>query len=654
MDISSLIKGGPKKKEAPKKNPPTANDSSQAEDDVLAALGTTRAETSSYESDILRQATHKLAPNLKVDSDDKFLGFPDFITETSLLPFSSQKQGKANRQVVMKVLAKVQAQILNGDTGGDLEAMRLLAMKQNVLLSMLGQNSKKPAIQQLWKHQQATEEVYKACEEQQQGRKRISMMQRKQIPGTSSLAKAQQLTHSRKKKKVWKDWSSDEEDEGPTTRPVLTEMNYSRRRLGTGKLTRKQSTTKSRLRGAPKRKARKPQHSVATAMTSRARRNRTPVASYAETGKDDDDVTVPDEVDSEVKKEQMEFDLRNPERNNRPRRSSRAQVTSYAEADDDNDEDTEEESFKARDPVAEPIASSTEIGVQSDDINISTREADEENNNIATELNHQVAVGSNNNGQIAPDEAPSNSIDDSEAATETTHASAAENSSSSTITCPLCQSDLTITDDTQLAQHMAECQEQQSSSRRSRRRRTAPSKGYSEVDDPMQEEEEELTTTKPPGRKRKHASVKSKENDKKNELSTTSAASSDGEEDDQFEFDADEPAEEDEDLEAEPEDVEMGDVPLEKPTALDDYLLDDYEDRVDYWRLHGVSEMRDMSKLRAEGETDPGAVTLEGGLTIPAWMNNRLFGYQRTGLEWMWTLHQQQAGGVMGDEMGLG
>lgn len=94
-----------------------------------------------------------------------------------------------------------------------------------------------------------------------------------------------------------------------------------------------------------------------------------------------------------------------------------------------------------------------------------------------------------------------------------------------------------------------------------------------------------------------------------------------------------------------------GEAPLEKPTAVDDFRLDDYEDRVDYWKLYGIGQMRDMSNLRAEGETDPGAATLDGGLFIPAWMNNRLFAYQRTGLEWMWTLHRQQAGGVCGDEV---
>jgi DNA excision repair protein ERCC-6 len=57
---------------------------------------------------------------------------------------------------------------------------------------------------------------------------------------------------------------------------------------------------------------------------------------------------------------------------------------------------------------------------------------------------------------------------------------------------------------------------------------------------------------------------------------------------------------------------------------------------------------------RDSTEVPPGAVTYEGGLEIPAWVNNRLFPYQRLGVRWMWELHCQGAGGVVGDEMGLG
>lgn len=32
----------------------------------------------------------------------------------------------------------------------------------------------------------------------------------------------------------------------------------------------------------------------------------------------------------------------------------------------------------------------------------------------------------------------------------------------------------------------------------------------------------------------------------------------------------------------------------------------------------------------------------------------KLFQHQRQGVKWMWALHMQQAGGIVGDAMGLG
>jgi hypothetical protein len=84
--------------------------------------------------------------------------------------------------------------------------------------------------------------------------------------------------------------------------------------------------------------------------------------------------------------------------------------------------------------------------------------------------------------------------------------------------------------------------------------------------------------------------------------------------------------------------------------SLDDLHEADYEDRVDDWIESGVARMRDMAE-RDENESPPGTVVFDGGLVIPAWVNNRLFSYQRTGLRWLWELHTQEAGGIVGDEM---
>ncbi|KAL5702314.1 Protein CHROMATIN REMODELING 8 [Ranunculus cassubicifolius] len=47
-------------------------------------------------------------------------------------------------------------------------------------------------------------------------------------------------------------------------------------------------------------------------------------------------------------------------------------------------------------------------------------------------------------------------------------------------------------------------------------------------------------------------------------------------------------------------------------------------------------------------------VTLEGGFKIPDVIFNKLFDYQKVGVQWLWELHCQRAGGIIGDEMGLG
>ncbi|CEI91751.1 hypothetical protein RMCBS344292_06032 [Rhizopus microsporus] len=45
---------------------------------------------------------------------------------------------------------------------------------------------------------------------------------------------------------------------------------------------------------------------------------------------------------------------------------------------------------------------------------------------------------------------------------------------------------------------------------------------------------------------------------------------------------------------------------------------------------------------------------LEGGLRIPGELWSCLFDYQKTCIQWLWELHRQEVGGILGDEMGLG
>jgi hypothetical protein len=79
--------------------------------------------------------------------------------------------------------------------------------------------------------------------------------------------------------------------------------------------------------------------------------------------------------------------------------------------------------------------------------------------------------------------------------------------------------------------------------------------------------------------------------------------------------------------------------------SMDDLDEFDYEERVDVWIEQGLDRMKNMAE-RDASESPPGTVVYEGGLEIPAWINDRLFPYQRAGVRWMWELHCQGVGGV--------
>ncbi|XP_041364778.1 LOW QUALITY PROTEIN: DNA excision repair protein ERCC-6-like [Gigantopelta aegis] len=53
-------------------------------------------------------------------------------------------------------------------------------------------------------------------------------------------------------------------------------------------------------------------------------------------------------------------------------------------------------------------------------------------------------------------------------------------------------------------------------------------------------------------------------------------------------------------------------------------------------------------------ESDMEDKEFEGGLKIPGKIWSKLYNYQKTGVQWLWELHCQESGGIVGDEMGLG
>lgn len=67
-----------------------------------------------------------------------------------------------------------------------------------------------------------------------------------------------------------------------------------------------------------------------------------------------------------------------------------------------------------------------------------------------------------------------------------------------------------------------------------------------------------------------------------------------------------------------------------------------------------TSSKEDQEDIEEADNDESTCVTLEGGLRIPENIFSNLFDYQKVGVQWLWELHCQQVGGIIGDEMGLG
>lgn len=142
---------------------------------------------------------------------------------------------------------------------------------------------------------------------------------------------------------------------------------------------------------------------------------------------------------------------------------------------------------------------------------------------------------------------------------------------------------------------------------------------------------------------------------------------------------------EEEEEEEEPMDVASAITGIRPPTSVDD--LDDgnenaYQRRLLEWSLarwrarnkstsESAEDVVEIDGLRIDRQElaeepflddpdGPGDYEIQGyeqstpSLRVPRPMWDRLLEYQRAALKWMYTLHQQNAGGILGDEMGLG
>jgi DNA excision repair protein ERCC-6 len=116
----------------------------------------------------------------------------------------------------------------------------------------------------------------------------------------------------------------------------------------------------------------------------------------------------------------------------------------------------------------------------------------------------------------------------------------------------------------------------------------------------------------------------------------------------------------------------MGKVALSRSDKASLTVEDDWNDELYQARIDAVAEAEaaeeDADEAAAESagnsaggaEAAPAAAkrppeaVFPGGLRIPRRISASLFPYQLSGVRWMWELHKQRVGGILGDEMGLG
>ncbi|KZM28377.1 DNA repair protein rhp26 [Ascochyta rabiei] len=102
-------------------------------------------------------------------------------------------------------------------------------------------------------------------------------------------------------------------------------------------------------------------------------------------------------------------------------------------------------------------------------------------------------------------------------------------------------------------------------------------------------------------------------------------------------------------------------------TGVDDGNEKVYRQRVDRWSKNRAAARKRARERTGDTTTEDNAeeewfkphpteadTVLDGGFRVPGDIYPALFDYQKTGVQWLWELFQQNVGGIIGDEMGLG
>ncbi|KAG8179917.1 hypothetical protein JTE90_006279 [Oedothorax gibbosus] len=89
-------------------------------------------------------------------------------------------------------------------------------------------------------------------------------------------------------------------------------------------------------------------------------------------------------------------------------------------------------------------------------------------------------------------------------------------------------------------------------------------------------------------------------------------------------------------------------------------LVDDgdqasYIKRINKWQLQRKHQrILESPDGVVDSDEEEESVDLEEGLKVPNFIWDKLYTYQHTCVRWLWELHRQECGGILGDEMGLG
>ncbi|KAH8732318.1 SNF2 family N-terminal domain-containing protein [Phaeosphaeriaceae sp. PMI808] len=113
--------------------------------------------------------------------------------------------------------------------------------------------------------------------------------------------------------------------------------------------------------------------------------------------------------------------------------------------------------------------------------------------------------------------------------------------------------------------------------------------------------------------------------------------------------------------------VATEEAPEENLAGVDDGNEKVYRKRIEKWSTNRAAARRRAKQKDDQATADEDReeecflphptesdTTFDGGFRIPGDIFPALFDYQKTGVQWLWELYQQNVGGIIGDEMGLG